>query len=401
MYALAITKRAGRYGEERDDEIDAPPVLQPSSPLRPINLGLETARYTSRGDLQPTGGRRRRSLGGDRNNNHQATTNTVQKDPDPLTQELLRMHEQQELEQQLCQMQLQQQHDMYGGLLPNPGPPPTTVYCLRSRTNSTVSDISFKKCEWVDNPSMASSKSAHEHMVLAKDWEGVILHATVQHNRENSLENSGGGRNSRVTPCSRSPKRSNAMSGPEMTDDLSPLVLPTRKATVVTQEFTVWNPHAAIPTVLRDWHESQPVLARKPSAMEDDQKHSNDSDNQRSLYCSMEETNQTYQQLHVYGAAALPKQNNETTPSKPPLRMDELRIEGLTEDEMICLAIKQSLQEEEVRQRPTAACVVEEDIAVKPLQGYSLEKVMEMPRPVRTPKHSVPKVRNMLGRQAT
>jgi hypothetical protein len=392
-----MTKRAGRYGEDYDDEN-----------ARPFNLGLEAARYASNGDLQPTSGRRT-DPGREQTNNHQAPTNTVeqlsapkQKHPDRLTQELLRMHEQQELEQQLLQMQLQHQHNMYGGLLPDPGPPPTTVYCLRSRSNSTVSDISFKEREWVDDPSMASSTSAQEHMVLAEDWEGFILHDAMR-SRENSLE--GAAINDRVTPGSRSPTLSDATAGPEVAEDSSPMVPSTHKGITVPQEFSVWNPNAAIPTVLRDGHKSllEVALERKPSAVDVDQKHSNDSDNQRSVYCSMEETNQTYQQLHVYGEVALPKPSNKTNPPNPPLRMEELRIDGLTEHEMIRLAVEQSMREEEERQRLTSAFVIEEDIAMKPLQGYSLEKLMEMPRPERTPTHSAPKakgmqrVRNMLG----
>lgn len=405
MYALAQPKRAGRFGEDNDSQIDLP--IQPPSPPRPASFGLEANRLTSCGDMKPTNRTRSPPRGVNRNirtpDNRKSSAN-----PDPLTEELLRMHQQQQEQimlQDMMELQLQQEREMYAGLVPDPGPPPKTVYC-RSRSNSTVSSISINEREWIDDPSLTSSnKSLREHVISNEEWEGVWQSAALKEepSRHPSLSNH--------TSDRRSAERSEVLSGPELSDDLCPLMAPKRKMTIqlaARQEFTVWNPNVPAAHDVGKREEQQPEnedLERKPAATQG---------NRISPFCSMAETHQTFERLYPDRQeleAALPVFNEEAqpqeqdAPSEPHLQMEELRIEGMTEEEMIQLAVEASKRDEEERQRFISATFMAETVVVEdPAVTYSLEKLMEMPAwSERSNEHrevkpkGMRKVRNMLG----
>ncbi|KAL3920682.1 MAG: hypothetical protein SGILL_003136, partial [Bacillariaceae sp.] len=392
MYALSKPKGAGRFGEDGSDEHHVA-IFKPPSPARPANLSMKANRLVSSGDIQPT----YRATSPPRGNfNKRVSTAT-----DPLTAELLQMHQQQQEQNAL------KERATHAGLVPDPGPPPRTIYC-RSRSDSTVSSISVNENKWIiADPSLNSSiKSFQEITFSAEDFEGVWMNADTpetQPSRGVSRSNHSDRRGA---------EQSEVMSGPELADDLSPLTPPKRQMTmrVAPREFTVFNPSMPSTGDVGDREQQQETeaLGQTPVAKAEN-------NHRISPFTSFEETHQTFQRLYPDMdelQAEAPKlqleledtEQQHATRPEPPIKMDELRIEGMSEDEMIRLAVEASKKEEDYRQRFMKATAMVETVEVEdPVVTHSLEQLMEMPRSQRSNEHrqvkpkGVQKVRNMLG----
>jgi hypothetical protein len=160
MYMLAQSGNpprriaAGRYGED-NDATDTPRKPSPPPCFRPISLSLGVNRCHSTGDLQPTSSVAPRIV-----------TTDIEEEVPPSR---LAPSPQQ-------QIQVKRESFANQLFIREPGSPPQTIQCNLSRASS-VSEISVNEPEWIIDDSSSSSESAlvRKHMVSAEDWEGIIL----------------------------------------------------------------------------------------------------------------------------------------------------------------------------------------------------------------------------------
>jgi hypothetical protein len=455
MYALAQSERPptwispGRFGEEEKIEIESCRKglsAKRAQLARPVALSLEANRYHSVGDLQPTevSPLLRYTSTGD----YEISTPT-REEPQPL-----RKRQPQKKNDALSPKQLDCFVDFSPGMFRQPSSPPETVVCHLSRASS-ISEISFNEREWIvdDSSSGSESNSVTKHMVSAEDWEGIILAASCpEHEAEQPHGLSPRSSGLRFPECSHAPdnmlltelenqmrythhgrddkntedaegRASDQSSGPEILDDFfhAPLSPPQRQPSlppkshiravkvsstnngdeIDLREFAAHNAHIHSSQTFGATHGIAEVDVTKEDGVCRDFTPSTTTStlSASSFQCGPripEHPNLDVSESSQHSGASFPELMVET----PHLRPEELCIEGLSDEEMLQMALQASQQDFDERNQIMAALHCESALEAANIEagvdmndeepiniafGYSLEALLALPAPQRPP----------------
>lgn len=447
MYTLAqsgtplATSRmpAGRRREERRQCQD--PVQEPP-PQRFMPQSLELNRRQSIGDLKPAVSTMSRA---------NVISDSLQRPFLPLEEELQtqpRSRENQHRQvssyppnqsnRECASNTLERFAEFPIGFTRNPINPPPEVTCQLSSA-SIISDISSKEFEWTfDEPSSNDSeftRLVRRRMVSAGDWEGIIFAASrpeaevdgisiprqskpstatrpamMTREEDDNPHLSGSGDTSNFVDVS------DLASGPEVMDDFfhAPVSPPQRKSSA-SPKYVVTNNCANLVDIDIDLRE---VAAKNErifsSAAIISPRSQADVASPRKYSCKTieDDTSSTANSTQFsYSPQSPPRPSAvgqerrhsfvESFPEMMPesdLHLEALRIEGMSDEEMLQLALEASKRDFEERNQVLAALECEEDDTIDVIAGeeeqiiiidralaYSLEALMALPTPQQPP----------------